>query len=322
VVRARIAAALACAVLLAVACSLDHADLSNKACPCGSDYACDTARNVCVLSGELDASADATPGCSGQGCACNVDGDCVDPDYRRCSAKKTCVACVQSPDSCPVGSYCNDDLVCTLGCKGDADCKISPTSPHCNATRHECVECTTAGDCSGGKQCSPSGVCAELCDPDAGIACTAAGKSCCNGFCIDTTSDLFNCGGCGTKCSAVNGTPKCTGSACTWTCASGFAHCNSGNTGCDTNIRTTTARCGSCNNDCTSVLQHANAVSCSAGTCAFTTCVTNFGDCDGNRGNGCECGCGAVPGDRCCPGNVCNFPGGKCVGGGTNPKCQ
>src|SRR5206468_2578956 len=109
---ARIAAAVACAMVLAIACSLDHADLSNKACPCGSDYVCDTVRNVCVLAGNLDATADSAPGagCSGQGCSCNVDGDCVDPDYKRCSPKKTCVGCAQAPDSCPIGSYCNDDL--------------------------------------------------------------------------------------------------------------------------------------------------------------------------------------------------------------------
>jgi hypothetical protein len=45
--------------------------------------------------------------------------------------------------------------------------------------------------------------------PD-GAAC--AGGSCCDGVCVDTTSDPRNCGTCGTRCQ-VNG--KCAGGGCT-----------------------------------------------------------------------------------------------------------
>jgi len=65
----------------------------------------------------------------------------------------------------------------------------------------------------------------------------------------------------------------------------------------------------------TNNLQHANGVACSAGACSFTTCAGGFGDCDGNRGDGCECACGGNA-QICCPGNVCG-PGLKCTGAGT-----
>ncbi|HEY8076761.1 MAG TPA: hypothetical protein VIF62_21695 [Labilithrix sp.] len=307
--RRLFAAALACVVLV-VACSLDHADLTNKACPCGDDYVCDTTRNLCVQPGAL--GVDGGIGCGGAGCSCATDTDCSDPDYRRCGPTKTCVGCTQSPDTCPDGSYCTSDLVCTLGCKADADCKISPASPHCDASRHQCVQCVTTTDCSNMQKCSPSGECVDGCDLDAGSTC-AAGKSCCGGLCLDTTTDPLNCGACGTACSAVNGTPKCSGSNCSWTCAAGFAHCSGGsNSGCETNVKTSLTHCGSCGTNCTTQVQNANGVACNSGSCTFSTCQTNFGNCDGITSNGCDCACGQV-GQICCP-PLSACANGKCSG--------
>lgn len=305
-------AVLAGLVGLAVACSV-NVDVANKACPCGSDFVCDESRQICVTPAELAATP--TPGCVGDTCACTVDLDCKDPARPRCSPTKVCVECARTPaDTCPAGSYCNDLFQCTLGCKQESDCKISPTVPHCDEKRHQCVECVTTSQCAGGKSCSPSGACVETCDPATKPCVTG---SCCNSLCVGTDADPLNCGGCGTVCSTKNGTPKCATGMCSWTCAAGFTHCDSGNTGCETNTRSDVAHCGSCSKRCDNL--NANNVACNAGACIYSTCVAGFGDCDGNKSNGCECACGANRNDPCCPGNTCS-PGLTCNGGSN--KCQ
>lgn len=289
---------------LAAACHVD-VDLTNKACPCASGFVCDLARNVCVTPGDIAADSGVpsvqVPAC-GDNCACTVDMDCPEAARSRCSPAKKCVECTQMPDTCPGGNYCNDLFQCTLGCKQESDCQISPTVPHCDSKRHQCVECVTTDQCTGGKSCSPSGVCVESCNPP-GKPCATG--DCCNGLCVDTQNDPLECGGCGTACVTTNGTPKCAAGACSWTCASGFAHCDSGNTGCETNIRTDAAHCGSCSTKCDGVV-NANNVTCTAGACAFTTCQAGYGDCDGNKVNGCECACGALKMQPCCPGDTCS----------------
>jgi hypothetical protein len=299
---------------LVVACSVE-VDVANKACPCGSGYVCDQARNVCVLPEDLkvETAPPPPPPACGDACPCTVDPDCKDAARPRCSPAKTCVECTKTPDTCPAGSYCNDLFQCTLGCKEESDCQISPTVPHCETTRRQCVECITADHCTGGNACSPSGVCTKSCSPTQ--PCTSG--TCCGGFCVDTQTDVLNCGGCAGACVSKNGTPKCTAGACSWTCASGFAHCENGNTGCETNTRTDVAHCGSCTKRCDNL--NAKNVTCTAGACAYTTCNDGFGDCDGNRTNGCECACGAVKNQPCCPGNVC--VGGLTCNTASN-KCQ
>jgi hypothetical protein len=305
---------------LGVACHVD-VDLAGKACPCVSPFVCEPVSQVCVTPGEIAADSgvpdgQVVPTC-GDNCLCNVEKDCLDPARSRCSPAMKCVECTQKPvDTCPSGNYCNDSFQCTLGCKQESDCQISPNSPHCQTTRHQCVECVTNDQCTGGKACSPSGVCVVSCTPPAPPCATGA---CCTGLCVDTKNDPLECGGCGTACVTTNGTPNCVAGACSWPqCANGFAHCSTGNTGCETNIRSNLAHCGSCTKSCDAVL-NANNVACTAGACTFTTCQAGFGDCDGNMANGCECACGALkmqaccPGDKCTNGLTCNTNSHKCM---------
>jgi hypothetical protein len=189
---------------------------------------------------------------------------------------------------------------------------VSPAAPHCDLARHQCVACRTLSDCTGADRCSPAGECVQGCNVGAGELCPS-GKQCCQELCIDTNADPLNCGGCGTSCSLANGTPACSG-FCSWTCASGYAHCTSGNTGCETNVRSDPAHCGACSTSCSSLVLNATGLTCTAGACGYTSCAPGFADCDGNHANGCECACGGH-GQACCPGGVCNFPGGTCNGG-------
>jgi hypothetical protein len=313
-------------VALAIACSVGSVDFADKACPCGGDYVCDSARNVCVLPGMLgqpsddggvDAPvADSGPNaCIGDSCPCTGDPDCKDPARHKCSPEKVCVECVATSDTCPAGSYCNASNQCVLGCKEESDCQISPAAPHCETTRHQCVACRTLGDCTGADRCSPSGECVAGCDLDAGKLC-ALGKECCDGLCIDTKRDPFNCGACGVACSTQNGTPACTPAGCSWTCANGYGHCATGNTGCETNQRSDALHCGACTTDCNALVVNANNVSCTAASCGYATCKANFYDCDGKADSGCECPCGG-DGEICCPGKVCSV--GTCRG---NNRCM
>jgi hypothetical protein len=336
-IRVLAAIAVASGTFVAVACSID-VDVTNKECPCGPGYVCDTTRNVCVTPAELPDSAivledgnvivpDGAVPCPDDKCPCSTDVDCKDPARKKClTDTKTCVECLRAPnDSCPAGQYCNDQNLCTLGCKQETDCQIaSPAVPHCNLTLHQCVQCLEPSHCPGdaGLLCSPSGTCVEGCNLEAGVGCTA-GKTCCGQLCLDLSNDALNCGACDNKCSTVNATPSCSGGNCSWNCAFGFRHCASGNTGCEANIRTDVTKCGSCFRNCLNDVQNADGISCNPTSmnCQYASCKVGFGNCNGFNGDGCECSCGSFAGEICCPGGLCTFPGGQCVGQNP-PKCQ
>jgi hypothetical protein len=135
----------------------------------------------------------------------------------------------------------------------------------CLTTANPKGECCAAGQicctnftgftvcCTPGKNCDPGNVC----NPDfifcssgstvttaatlAGEPCTA-GPNCCNGQCIDITTDPNNCGACGNKC--ASGT-TCTAGTCT--CPTGQTLCAGVcvSTSCPTNqtFNTTTCTC-------------------------------------------------------------------------------
>lgn len=221
--------------------------------------------------------------------------------------------CTQSPDDCPVGSWCGPDNHCAAGCRTNADCAATPTSPLCLVADHRCVACLAGSDCPTGQRCSPSGACVTGCDTQAGSECDVS-LMCCDQLCLDTTSDVDNCGGCARACVAAGtanvAAAKCSGSVCKPTCAAGFADCSepaapAADDGCETNIHTV-AHCGTCGNACS--LTQATAA-CATGTCTIASCNSGFVDCNAKAADGCECAKLADANGGCCPANGSN-PGG------------
>ena len=103
----------------------------------------------------------------------------------------------------------------------------------------------------------------------------ATGMMNCNGTCVDTGTDINNCGACATVCGAV---PNSTGSICNAgsceivACDTGFDDCNSTfSDGCESDITADSGNCGSCGASCN------DDVSCSADVCANSAC-TNISD--------------------------------------------
>jgi hypothetical protein len=103
----------------------------------------------------------------------------------------------------------------------------------------------------------------------------------------------------------------------TLTCPAGFADCNaSGADGCETNLGTSVASCGSCGHAC--ALAHAGAA-CASGVCVVASCSAGYGDCNADPSDGCEApldtsaNCGAC-GAACGAGSTC--VSGACVATG------
>jgi hypothetical protein len=223
--------------------------------------------------------------CLGQGCPCNVRADCKDSVYKECVGQK-CAECTTEPDTCPLGSYClPQSNTCTAGCNSDKACETiaGQLAKFCAIERHQCVQCKVKADCPNNDEvCTPSGICAKSCAD--GGACPVAGQTCCptTKLCVDLTKDPGNCGACDRVCPATN---QCCSSACK-----------------DPLIAPD--NCGTCGLVCNAArVKNANNLSCAAGKCTYETCQANFGNCNNDKSDGCECQC--PPECNSCANGVC-----------------
>lgn len=93
-----------------------------------------------------------------------------------------------------------------------------------------------------------------------------APKTRCGCECKDTSTDVDNCGGCGTKCVHANATSACENSQCTFQCNSGFADCDfDPSNGCEVDLNNDPLNCRSCDTICGT-----SRPVCVNGTCAAT----------------------------------------------------
>lgn len=262
-----------------------------------------------ALDGE-ETGIDCGGGCKGcpHGQPCVVPTDCdsgVCGEDEKCAAPR-CDDGVRNGaelDRDCGGSFCDGcplDSPCTVA----ADCESSLCDPNTNRCELNCARGTDECDLVREEPCETNlltsprncGMCGTVCElPHAVSAC--GGGMCqiqectppwerCNTLIPDgcetnLSTDPMNCGGCGMECPAINGTPKCTGSACDIDCAPGFDNCDklAGN-GCESPVNDDVNNCGACDNVCP--FDEDETPNCVDGECGVTRCEEGLGDCDGD----------------------------------------
>jgi hypothetical protein len=238
----------------------------------GPDWLCDAGtcvQNTCVPTTTADCDGD-----SSDGCETDLVGDVNNCSYcgHVCALPHASAKCAENPLGNPLANCLVD--TCDAGwanCDGnDANgCESSAT--------------TDPGSCGGcGQACSAingvpgcdNGVCAIFCNP--GFANCDGNVA--NGCEVDIWNDISNCGACSSICTTPGSTPVCTNGSCGHgTCGAGFDDCD-GNpqNGCETNLGSDPAHCGSCGTAC-SAPPNGSAV-CNAGVCGVS-CSPGFASC-------------------------------------------
>ncbi|MSP61389.1 MAG: hypothetical protein EXR72_13790 [Myxococcales bacterium] len=238
-----------------------------------------------------------TNGCIGGACAvtgCEAGyGDCDKSALNGCEA-----ALANDPANClGCGTKCaapNGVAVCMGGCAISA-CVAGFAD--CNKLVGDGCEVATSldpGNCGGcGKACPAPPNSVGACNGGVcGVGGCLAGFGNCdnnpvNGCETPVGSDLANCGACGAKCAAINGTASCLAGICTVaSCTAPFTDCNkSAVDGCEANLASDVNNCKVCGAKCTV----ANGLpACASGVCAVASCSANFADCNKLQADGCE----------------------------------
>lgn len=200
------------------------------------------------------------------------------------------------------GKGCNSGLCTYFSClSGYQDCNTDETDgceDHLWETTNCRVNCADSGtNCSVAVQNANGKICASgACDYQ---SCTNDYGDCdnqrSNGCETYIVNNILHCGVCSRNCTVdvlnANGVYCQTGACGYNSCVAGYDDCN-GNVhdGCEKDIWTDTSCSPDCSAgvDCTTATQHANNPQCSSGYCTYSTCQTNYQDCDGNQANGCE----------------------------------
>ena len=295
---------------------------------------CTTPYDDCDGSYETGCEADLNSdpqNCGGCGNACGDGqpceaGSCVD----QCSGGLTdcggaCVDLLDDPSHCGgCGQQCSAANG-TPGCS-DGSCAIASCSaPYedCDGIYETGCEVNTDQDplrCGGcGIVCSVASGTPECSNGSCAIASCSAPYDDCDGSyetgCeVDTSSDTEHCGGCGSICSAVNGTPECPDGSCAIaSCSAPYDDCDgSYETGCEVNTDQNPSYCGGCGVAC----DVAGGEVCLVGSCEMD--CGGLTDCDGScvdilselaHCGGCGQQCTVSNGTAGCAGGNCTVAG-------------
>ena len=129
--------------------------------------------------------------------------------------------------------------------------------------------------CAAGQACM-SGACQTMPTTDAGVLICTGAQVLCSGYCADTSSDPFNCGGCGVRCATGQ---VCTARVCTsGGTVSDAGSCTGGQVQCSGYCADTSSdpyNCGGC------------GVRCATGqVCTARVCTSGGGGMDSGTGGG------------------------------------
>ncbi|MBL8601077.1 MAG: hypothetical protein JNK72_04050 [Myxococcales bacterium] len=195
---------------------------------------------------------------------------------------------------------------CQYACaQGFADCDGNPE----NGCEADLSRPETCGACN--VQCTGS---AALCVREGASArcassCGGETPTACGASCVDLRRDPNHCGQCDQRCpSGPNAEASCVEGRCVARCSDTqrYADCdqNAAN-GCEAELPRDASNCGACGVSCQAGSNGQPA--CMTGQCAIT-CQTSFGDCDGNRDNGCETNLGITATACGMCGRACSAP--------------
>jgi hypothetical protein len=251
---------------------------------------CTGCGKMCDGTNSVGATCDGTT-CSYTGCKAGF-ADCSmgAPDLDGCETNlnTSITGCGGCGIACDVvtsdGATCAGGCCMYTGCKmGFANCVT--TCPDLNGCETATVTVNNCGGCNN--VCDVSNATGASCD---GVKCS---YTCKTGFadclllgadtdgCETATTTTTNCGGCGNLCLLANaGAATCSGTRCSYNCNSGFGDCiqtGADTDGCETNLNTTAAYCGSCFASCDTVFS--TGAMCNGGACSYTGCVAGWKDC-------------------------------------------
>lgn len=258
-------------------CGADCADLDTSPTHCGS---CD---NDCTAIAGVD--PDAVTCVAGM---CNLTGACI-AGRADCTADEGCetdigtaahcgacdVACDEPTPLCASGA---SGASCVAGCDGatptrcDSSCVDTTSSTaHCGGCGMACTD-----PANGTPACTDS-ACEVLCD---------AGFHACGDAC-PADDDATACGATCEVCVVpAHASAVCNTGTCGFVCLPDFGDCDGiASNGCEVDLRSDAAHCGSCAGAC--ALTNATAT-CVDSLCAVAACNPLTGDCNGLAADGCE----------------------------------
>ncbi|MCC7537776.1 MAG: hypothetical protein IT379_16250 [Deltaproteobacteria bacterium] len=262
----------------------------SDACP---PYVCDAASGMCNVS--CDDTSDCIAGydCAlgvcrrARGQPCTLDTECAsgfctdgiccearcDGECERCDASGRIGFCDAVPAGDDPDAECGATACGTTGtCSGDRSCARHPMGATCGPA--SCMSATISNQpdvCNAGEMCVDSGTrdCSPgTCDPATGL---------CRTTCMTTAECAANHTCVGGTCRRNDGQPCVAGTECVSNnCCAGFCR----------NVTNDINNCGACGTACTNA--H-GTTSCSGSMCQpVCNPSTAWGNCDGNRPNGCE----------------------------------
>ncbi len=291
---------------------------------CTTTDRCD-ARSSCVgvVVTCNDGNACTTDACVPATGAC---GSTPVPNGTSCSDGSACTTgdacnsgiCTGTPVVCNDGNDCTTD---TCGASGacmfpavtnGTTCTLPNATAACMSGTCLVTACDTTspgifGDCTSAPGCETDlstrfhcGACGVPCGT--GEECGSAGRCTCNDVSIPGSFGMGAFCGILSPQTVANSCVPATGCAC----VAGRGNCDASWTnGCETNILTSTAHCGGCNQPCTSG-QACTSCGCAPTSESVCTLASGDEDCDGMQ----NCN------DPDCEGDVCNVMLGRtCVGG-------